>query len=79
VQTIRSLAPLIVAQGTATAEEVAQGGYLEELTEQARRLEAMLYIQDLAAAWARAVDAPEFLVTASFDAAGGRSPSSPDV
>lgn len=53
VQTARSLAPLIVARGAATAEEVAPDGYLEELTEQARQLEAMLYIQELAAAWAR--------------------------
>jgi 2-polyprenyl-3-methyl-5-hydroxy-6-metoxy-1,4-benzoquinol methylase len=53
VQTLRSLAPLIVARGTATAEEVTRDGYLEELIEQARRLEAMLYIQELAAAWAR--------------------------
>jgi hypothetical protein len=52
VQTIRSLAPLIVARGTATAEEVARDGYLEELAEQARQLAAMLYIQELAAAWA---------------------------
>ena len=53
VQTVRSLAPLIVARGTATAEELTRDGYLEELTGQARRLEAMLYIQELAAAWAR--------------------------
>jgi SAM-dependent methyltransferase len=52
VQTIRSLAPLIVARGTATAEEVARDGYLQELTEQTRQLAAMLYIQELAAAWA---------------------------
>jgi hypothetical protein len=52
VQTVRSLAPLLVARGTATAEEVARDGYLEELTAQARRLGAMLYIQELAAAWA---------------------------
>jgi SAM-dependent methyltransferase len=52
VQTVRSLAPLLVARGTATAEELARDGYLEELTGQARRLGAMLYIQELAAAWA---------------------------
>jgi hypothetical protein len=34
------------------AEEVARDGYLEELTGQARRLGAMPYIQELAAAWA---------------------------
>ena len=51
-QTIRSLAPLIVARGTATAEQVARDSDLEDLTEQARRLDAMLYIQELAAAWA---------------------------
>jgi hypothetical protein len=52
VQTVRSLAPLLVARGTASAEVVALDGYLEELTGQARRLGAMLYIQELAAAWA---------------------------
>ncbi|MCW2896742.1 MAG: hypothetical protein JWO75_6231 [Actinomycetia bacterium] len=41
VQTIRSLAPLIVARGTATAEEVARDGYLQALTEQTRALAAM--------------------------------------
>jgi SAM-dependent methyltransferase len=53
VNSILSMAPLIVARGAATAEEVARDGYLEELTEQARQLEAMLYIPELAAAWAR--------------------------
>ena len=52
VQAIRSLAPLIVARGTATHEQVARDGYLEELIERARQLEAMLHIQELLAAWA---------------------------
>jgi hypothetical protein len=52
VQTIRSLAPLIVERGTATAEEVAQGCYLAELIEQASQLGAMLYVPELAAGWA---------------------------
>lgn len=51
-QTMRSMAPLAVAAGTATAEEIAQ--YTPEaLAALARDRQAMLYIQELACAWAR--------------------------
>jgi hypothetical protein len=51
-QTMRSLAPLAIAAGAATAEEIAQYT-AETLAAQARERQAMLYPQELACAWAR--------------------------
>lgn len=47
---VRSLAPLAVASGAATTDEI-DGLELENVIAQARRQEAMLYIPELMAAW----------------------------
>ncbi|HEY1704030.1 MAG TPA: class I SAM-dependent methyltransferase [Trebonia sp.] len=51
-QTARSLSPLIVAAGAATAAEIARDS-AQALAAQARERQAMLFSQDLVSVWAR--------------------------
>jgi SAM-dependent methyltransferase len=54
-QTVQSLSPMILAAGVASSHQLAE---LEGmLREQSRDLNAMLYIQDLAAVWGRTLGA----------------------
>ncbi len=51
-QTIKSLGPMAVAAGAATAEEIARYT-TEALAAQTRERQAMIHLQELACAWAR--------------------------
>jgi SAM-dependent methyltransferase len=52
-QTLASLAPLIVARGAATEEEVTQSLFLDALVRQMRERDALIYLWELVTVWAR--------------------------